>query len=288
MDFTGSSSASSGDLLVPSINFNLLCQGVYRSGYPTKKNFPFLCSLGLRSICYLCPEEYAQANQKFCEEQNIVLARFPMEGNKEPFVDIPEEIVHRALSFLSDSNNHPVLIHCNKGKHRTGTICGCLRLLQGWSMVSIFQEYIRFAGDKARSGDQQFIELYHPVLLLRQGAALASWVDKAYLGRAFTIAPDETTFDAIVAQRGRVSLLSGGHHNKAHLCEEALEKKDTEGQGKHKIAAAAPSSPPLTNAAAPSSPGRNGQLPPSPPLADLVLSLPKKEKKDKSAKGLAT
>jgi tyrosine-protein phosphatase SIW14 len=204
---------SSDMLLVPSINFNVLCPGVFRSGYPTKKNFPFLRTLGLRSICYLCPEEYAQPNQKFCEEQGITLARFPMEGNKEPFVDIPELTVHRTLSFLADPVNHPVLIHCNKGKHRTGTICGCLRRLQGWSMVSIFQEYVRFAGDKARSGDQQFIELYHPVLLVRPGpthSVVASWVDMCYHGRAYTLTSDEATFAAIVAHRSQVSLLGNG------------------------------------------------------------------------------
>jgi tyrosine-protein phosphatase SIW14 len=146
------------DLLVPTINFAMVFPGVYRSGYPTKKNFEFIESLGLKSICYLCPEEYAPANQKLCEEMSIKVLHFPMEGNKEPFVDIPEEVVHKALAAIMDVRNQPVLIHCNKGKHRTGAIVGCLRRLQGWSLSSVFEEYNRFAGVKGRLGDQQFID----------------------------------------------------------------------------------------------------------------------------------
>ena len=53
-----------------------------------------------------------------------------------------------------------MLIHCNKGKHRTGCVVGCLRKTQQWSMTSIFDEYRRFAGTKGRVMDQQFIELF--------------------------------------------------------------------------------------------------------------------------------
>ena len=165
-------------MLVPSINFSMLCPGVYRSGYPTKKNFPFLQALKLRTICYLCPEEYAPTNQKFCEEHDIRVVSYPMEGNKEPFVDIPEPMVHQALGTIVDTRHHPVLIHCNKGKHRTGVLCGCLRKLQGWSLSSVFEEYNRFAGDKGRVGDQQFMELYRPMIYLDWKYA-APWLSLA-------------------------------------------------------------------------------------------------------------
>jgi tyrosine-protein phosphatase SIW14 len=271
----------SDELLVPSINFSALCPGVFRSGYPAAKNFPFLRTLGLRSICYLCPEEYGVSNQKFCEENNIFLARFPMEGNKEPFVDIPETIVHRALSFLADPANHPVLIHCNKGKHRTGTICGCLRLLQGWAMVSIFQEYVRFAGDKARSGDQQFIELYHPVLLLRGGHtySLASWVDLAYQGRAFTLAKDEAAFAAIVQQRSRVSLLGNDKFS-------AEEKDSGAGQAKERGVGGEGSSTPAVEASR--SQPIAGSAPAVQQTEASAAQKDKKEKKDKKSKEIAT
>ncbi|XP_054800007.1 probable tyrosine-protein phosphatase DSP4, partial [Prosopis cineraria] len=78
----------------------------------------------------------------------------------EPFVNIPEHTVREALQVVLDVRNHPVLIHCKRGKHRTGCIVGCLRRLQRWCLSSVFDEYQRFAAAKARVSDQRFIELF--------------------------------------------------------------------------------------------------------------------------------
>ncbi|GMF05726.1 unnamed protein product [[Candida] boidinii] len=32
------------------------------------------------------------------------------------------------------------------GRHRTGTVIGCLRKLQGWNLASVSEEYRRFTG----------------------------------------------------------------------------------------------------------------------------------------------
>ena len=45
------------ELLIPPLNFSMVDKGVYRSGYPTKKNFPFLAKLGLRSVVYVTLSE---------------------------------------------------------------------------------------------------------------------------------------------------------------------------------------------------------------------------------------
>lgn len=73
---------------------------------------------------------------------------------------VPDDKICAALAVLLDRRNHPILIHCNKGKHRTGCLIGCLRKLQQWSHTSIFDEYRRFSHPKSRSMDQQFIELF--------------------------------------------------------------------------------------------------------------------------------
>ncbi len=55
------------------------------------------------------------------------LLQFGVQGNKEPFVEIPEEVFVAALGEMLNPLNHPMLIHCNKGKHRTGCLIGCFR-----------------------------------------------------------------------------------------------------------------------------------------------------------------
>eukprot|EP01104_Vermistella_antarctica_P006585 TRINITY_DN17295_c0_g1_i1.p1 TRINITY_DN17295_c0_g1~~TRINITY_DN17295_c0_g1_i1.p1 ORF type:complete len:185 (-),score=30.93 TRINITY_DN17295_c0_g1_i1:141-695(-) len=147
-------------ILIPPLNFAMVSPGVYRSGYPNQKNLPFLAKLGLKSVLYLCPEDYSKANLEFMEKNNIQLLNFGMTGNKEPFNFIPAKKVGEALVALLDTRNHPILIHCNKGKHRTGCVVGCLRKVQSWSLTYIFDEYRRFAGTKGRVLDQQFIELF--------------------------------------------------------------------------------------------------------------------------------
>eukprot|EP01101_Sappina_pedata_P002906 TRINITY_DN13119_c0_g1_i1.p1 TRINITY_DN13119_c0_g1~~TRINITY_DN13119_c0_g1_i1.p1 ORF type:complete len:245 (-),score=92.78 TRINITY_DN13119_c0_g1_i1:143-877(-) len=145
---------------VPPLNFALVEKGVYRSGYPTARNHSFLQKIGIKSIVYLVPDEYTADGRALIQRQGINLFQKGIKGNKEPFVEIPKEAIKEILSFILDKRNHPLLIHCNKGKHRTGCVVGCLRKMLRWSLASCFEEYRRFAGNKARILDQQFIELF--------------------------------------------------------------------------------------------------------------------------------
>ncbi|XP_049379377.1 tyrosine-protein phosphatase DSP1-like isoform X2 [Solanum stenotomum] len=148
-------------LLVPPLNFAMVDYGVFRSGFPDTANFAFLQTLGLRSIVYLCPERYPEANVEFLNANGIRLFQFAIEGSKEPpLVNIPEETIKEALRVVLDEKNRPLLIHCKRGKHRTGSLVGCLRKLQKWCLTSIFDEYQRYAAEKTRVSDLRFMELF--------------------------------------------------------------------------------------------------------------------------------
>lgn len=147
--------------VIPPENFSHVCGEIYRSSFPRPENFEFLRDrLKLKSILVLIPEEYPAENMKFMEETGIKLFQVGMSGNKEPFVNIPSDLLTKALEVVLNPENHPILIHCNRGKHRTGCLVGCIRKLQNWSLTMIFDEYRRFAFPKVRALDQQFIELY--------------------------------------------------------------------------------------------------------------------------------
>lgn len=68
--------------LIPPENFAMIERGLYRSGFPKKKNFAFLKSLGLRSILTLVLEEYPFANTEFNNQNRIQLLQFGVPGNK--------------------------------------------------------------------------------------------------------------------------------------------------------------------------------------------------------------
>ncbi|KAL1522286.1 hypothetical protein AB1Y20_017288 [Prymnesium parvum] len=144
----------------PPDNFAMVWKGVYRSAFPSKKNFEFLKRLRLRTVVFMCPEEYPESHLAFFAQFGIQMLQFGVLGNKEPFDEIPVPVMCAALRAVLDESNLPLLIHCNQGKHRTGCVVGCLRKVHHWSLVSIFEEYRRFAGVKARVHDEQFIERF--------------------------------------------------------------------------------------------------------------------------------
>lgn len=152
--------------LTPPENFAPVINRIYRLSFPQVPNFAFLKKLRLRLVLCLIPEEYPKVHQEFFEKEGIQLFQLGMLGNKEPFVKISSELITDALKIVLDPANHPILIHCNRGKHRTGCLVGVLRRLQGWSLTIIFDEYRKFAAPKERPMDQQFIELYDELRIL--------------------------------------------------------------------------------------------------------------------------
>lgn len=64
----------------------------------------------------LVPEEYPAENVEFINEHGIQHFQIPIPANKDPFVTIPPQDMAAALKLLLDRRNHPILIHCNKGK----------------------------------------------------------------------------------------------------------------------------------------------------------------------------
>lgn len=148
-----------GELIVPE-NFAQVEGGVYRSSFPRTKDIPFLKKLKLKSVISLVPEDYPKPMVDFYTENNIQLLCHGLDGNKWPHKSVNSDELNRILFNILNPLNRPLLIHCNKGKHRTGTVIGCLRKIRQWSLSSIFQEYLQFAAPKTRLEDQYFIETF--------------------------------------------------------------------------------------------------------------------------------
>lgn len=138
-------------------NFGEVVHGIYRSSYPNPRNLPALKKLGLKTIITLVEEQYSNVHISFLLENGINHRRILIEPNKDPNVKTPETTIIRVLELLLDRQNHPVLVHCNKGRHRTGCIIGCFRKVQGWPMHDILSEYHIYADPKARPLDEKFI-----------------------------------------------------------------------------------------------------------------------------------
>lgn len=145
----------------PPLNFANVEDGLYRSALPTEINFEFLQTLSLKSIIILSPEAVDEQFETFMEDFSIQAINIENTNAQiAKWSPIAEETVISALKVLLTQSRFPVLVTCTHGKSLTGTVIGCMRKLQKWSMISIFEEYRRFSGFKSQQQHEQFIELF--------------------------------------------------------------------------------------------------------------------------------
>ena len=76
--------------------------------------------------------------------------------------DMSRTRVNACLRAVQTPALQPVLVHCRSGKHRTGAVMGCLRVLQGWPVADACDEYVAVASPKQRDVDCEFIAALQP------------------------------------------------------------------------------------------------------------------------------
>lgn len=72
-------------------------------------------------------------------------------------VPITNAAVEAVMKVVLEPAHHPMLLHCNQGKHRTGCMVAVIRHIQGWPILRILDEYRRYAAPKLRETDEKFI-----------------------------------------------------------------------------------------------------------------------------------
>lgn len=139
---------------------------LYRSGYPMPLNYAFIRDqLHLKTIIYVGDkEELSSEYDEFLRQEKIQFHKIHMESCRDPGI---HEGLDKVLRLVSDVDNYPILIHSNKGKHRVGVVVGIIRkLLQGWSLTGIYQEYGIFSGGLKGEADLEFITMFETKLLV--------------------------------------------------------------------------------------------------------------------------
>lgn len=144
----------------PPENFGTVIDGkIFRSSFPQEENFSYLKALKLKSILTLVKEDTPEPYARFIAENGIRHYRVHIPANKGS-VCISTEAMVQALMVVLDRSNYPLLIHCNKGKHRTGCVVACLGKVLGRNLSQIKEDYHTYAGIKARALDEQFMEAF--------------------------------------------------------------------------------------------------------------------------------
>lgn len=88
------------------------------------------------------PSLLSNNSLNFLQDQEIHLYHLGVE-NAVNYDPITEEVVLQALDLIINPSSSPLMIMCNLGRHRTGTVVGIFRKLQRWNLASILEEYRR-------------------------------------------------------------------------------------------------------------------------------------------------
>ena len=129
---------------VPPFRFALVEDGVYRGAYPVLRNFPFLKTLGIKTILSITPEEAVYDLKKFAEAEQITLRYLQAERHKGEPQLLPTDL-NEALSIILNVDYHPIYVHCLDGRHVLGLVIMALRRVLHWDVQAMHSEYLRFA-----------------------------------------------------------------------------------------------------------------------------------------------
>lgn len=162
--------------LIPPPLYGLVEENVHRSGQPTRANFAFLEQLKLKTVIYLSPDNLDPAFRDFLRDENVEFIHLGLDKNTTPWASISEETVLETLGFVLDVSRHPLLV-LDHSLDRTGVVFGCFRKVQGWALTSLVEEYRRYAGNKAKVQNEQFVELFD-IDLVRTPSNPPGWFKK--------------------------------------------------------------------------------------------------------------
>lgn len=139
------------DVIVPPLRFGCIQEDLYRGGYPRKVNFSFLVSLKIKTIISLTPDPIDLDSDPglytFSESQGIQLVHIECAQSgkgKKRGVPMGYTAVLQALDLIIHKQHAPVFIHCLNGGQVTSLIVACLRKVQFWSSIAIFNEFINY------------------------------------------------------------------------------------------------------------------------------------------------
>eukprot|EP01052_Picozoa_sp_SAG31_P059995 SAG31_NODE_19218_length_609_cov_0.858824_1_plen_111_part_10 len=82
--------------------------GLYRSAYPSLKNFRFLQRLKLRTILSLVPAEPVRDLTEFCDRNDIKNVHVRIDKFSDE-VTFTASVMTQVLETVIDANNHPML-----------------------------------------------------------------------------------------------------------------------------------------------------------------------------------
>lgn len=133
----------SGPLHAPLAGFGVVAPGcLYRSAQPTERDYTWLSEQGVRSIVSLRRErdhgaEPGTRAKRGCRQRGFRYLHLPIRDNDPP----TDDQARAFLEFVREPAHWPVLVHCEHGMGRAGTMAALARYaIDGWPMSRALRE----------------------------------------------------------------------------------------------------------------------------------------------------
>jgi protein tyrosine phosphatase (PTP) superfamily phosphohydrolase (DUF442 family) len=114
-------------------NFYQLTTNFYRGAQPSREGMAQLKAMGIKMVLNL---------RSWHSDNDELLGIGLKQGrlHMEPW-HVSDEDVVRFLKLVTNTNNLPVFVHCQRGADRTGTVCAIYRIIVcGWSREEAIRE----------------------------------------------------------------------------------------------------------------------------------------------------
>ncbi len=123
--------------------FSIVSPALLRGAAPGQAGLELLKQGGVKTIIDLRGEkqELNYSEEQSAKNLGLQYVRLPMR-HLDP---IPQSYIKRFTRIVEDPANHPVYVHCEQGKDRTGAMVALYRLkTSGWSPTQAYREMLSF------------------------------------------------------------------------------------------------------------------------------------------------
>jgi protein tyrosine/serine phosphatase len=140
-------------------NFGQANDHYFRGAQPDGRDYSDLAALGVRTVIDLTQDGRADESG-MVQHAGMKFYRIPLTTSDRP----SDAAVSQFLSLVNDRANWPVFVHCQGGRHRTGTMTAVYRITQdGWTADRAYQEMkqYHFEGFPGHPVLKQFVYDYY-------------------------------------------------------------------------------------------------------------------------------
>lgn len=108
-------------------NVGRIAPGILRGAQPKPEGYATLKAMGIKTVINL---RTRHGERKAVEAAGMRYIEIPMSFWRK----VNPAVVRMALLAMTDSANHPVFLHCSRGKDRAGVVAAVYRMeVEGWS-----------------------------------------------------------------------------------------------------------------------------------------------------------